>query len=292
MPKITLTWDCDTPVDSFEVIRSDTSLAAVADVDLPTPIATGITPIKTYDDTTVVTGNAYYYKVRAKRGSASAVSEQLITQAGDPHFANVVSLLHFNNDNITDEKSKTWTAVGSPICTTNLSKKALYLNGSNSAIYATIDLSGTQDLTIEFFMSLVHGGHGSVWSRLVHTGQGNESGAFNIVCASSENPTRLLTSVWTPSEIGDFTDSTLANNTIHHVAAVRTSGGTWKTYVNGVEESGFTSSQNLSKTRFSIGYNGNYNEYAHAYIYSLRITKGVARYTADFTPPILPFPNS
>ena len=81
MPKITLTWDCDTPVDSFEVIRSDTSLAAVADVDLPTPIATGITPIKTYDDTTVVTGNTYYYKIRAKRGSVSAVSNEIRTIA-------------------------------------------------------------------------------------------------------------------------------------------------------------------------------------------------------------------
>lgn len=290
MAGIRLEWAQFGDFDTFDVIRSDTSLAAVADVDLPSPIVTGLTTMY-YADTTVVHGNVYYYKIRAWRDGAAVVSGQLITQAGDPHFANVVSLLHFN-DNITDEKGKTWTTVGSPICTTNLSKKALYLNGSNSAIYATIDLSGTQDLTIEFFMSLVNGGHGYTWSRLVHIGQGNETGAFNIVCAANENPTRLLTSVWTPSEISSFTDSTLANNTIHHVAAVRTSGGTWKTYVNGVEESDFTSSQNLSKTRFSIGYNGNNNEYAHAYIYSLRITKGVARYTANFTPPIAPFPNS
>lgn len=106
MPKITLTWDCDTPVDSFEVIRSDTSLAAVADVDLPTPIATGITPIKTYDDTTVVTGNTYYYKVRAKRGSVSVVSGQLVALAGvlwTPE--NITTSMYFNADNVTIDGS-------------------------------------------------------------------------------------------------------------------------------------------------------------------------------------------
>ena len=76
MPKITLTWDCDTPVDSFEVIRSDTSLAAVADVDLPTPIATGLTTMY-YVDTTVAEGSEYYYKVRAWRGGVSIVSDEI-----------------------------------------------------------------------------------------------------------------------------------------------------------------------------------------------------------------------
>lgn len=108
MPKITLTWDCDTPVDSFEVIRSDTSLAAVADVDLPTPIATGITPIKTYDDTTVVTGNTYYYKVRAKRGSVSVVSEQLVAIASDDYIFKTPF-----KDSLDDLLGKVWTKHGS-----------------------------------------------------------------------------------------------------------------------------------------------------------------------------------
>ena len=62
--------------DSFDVIRSTTSMAGIADVDLPTPITTGLKTMY-YVDTTVTVGNTYYYKIRAWRDGVSVVSIEL-----------------------------------------------------------------------------------------------------------------------------------------------------------------------------------------------------------------------
>ena len=44
--------------DSFEIIRSMTSMVGIADADLPAPIATGVKTMY-YVDSNVVMGNTY-----------------------------------------------------------------------------------------------------------------------------------------------------------------------------------------------------------------------------------------
>ncbi len=61
---------------SFDVIRSMVSMASVADVDLPTPIATGLKSMY-YVDSDVVEGLTYYYKIRVWRGAESFISSEL-----------------------------------------------------------------------------------------------------------------------------------------------------------------------------------------------------------------------
>jgi hypothetical protein len=82
----------------------------------------------------------------------------------------------------------------------------------------------------------------------------------------------------------------------HHIAVVRYNGTT-KLYVNGIAtNAGLSDSTNYTA---SIGpivggayYNGSIgNELLQGYIDDFRITKGVARYTANFTPPTAAFPN-
>jgi CO dehydrogenase/acetyl-CoA synthase epsilon subunit len=65
--------------DSFDVIRSTSSMS-IADVDLPSPIVTGLTTMY-YIDTTVVVGARYYYKIRVWRDGVSAVSNEIQTIA-------------------------------------------------------------------------------------------------------------------------------------------------------------------------------------------------------------------
>jgi hypothetical protein len=83
-----------------------------------------------------------------------------------------------------------------------------------------------------------------------------------------------------------------AANTWMHVALVRYSGTT-KLYVNGTGDAALTASSdttNYTATYLALGglYGGNS---LNGYIQDFRITVGVARYTANFTPPTAAFPT-
>lgn len=78
----------------------------------------------------------------------------------------------------------------------------------------------------------------------------------------------------------------------HHIAAVM-SAGTLRVYVDGVGGSPTAVSNPLisNASPVTIGASAN-GQYPFAgFIDEVRITKGVARYTSDFTPPDAPFPD-
>lgn len=84
----------------------------------------------------------------------------------------------------------------------------------------------------------------------------------------------------------------VSTNTWHHVAWVR-SGTTNTIYLNGTSEGTATNSVAWTGA-VRIGaelFNGSTGAQLNGYIDDLRITKGVARYTANFTPSQQPFPN-
>lgn len=87
--------------------------------------------------------------------------------------------------------------------------------------------------------------------------------------------------------------NTLTLSTWSHIAYVR-SGTTLTGYIDGVAGAtpytvGTTVGGNLALT---IALDGAGGATLHGHCCSLRLTKGVARYTANFTPPSLPFPTS
>ena len=88
--------------------------------------------------------------------------------------------------------------------------------------------------------------------------------------------------------------SSISANTWFHFAVVR-NGTTFTTYVNGVAGTAVTGKTNAvfySSVALYIGEFGPSNIYPFSgYIDDLRITKGVARYTSNFTPPGAAFPN-
>jgi hypothetical protein len=85
-------------------------------------------------------------------------------------------------------------------------------------------------------------------------------------------------------------------NTWQHVAFVRSSG-TLKIYLNGTSVGSASMSQNLSSTNaIYIAKDGTKNDGGQTglftgYIDDLRVTKGLARYTANFTAPTAALPN-
>ena len=81
---------------------------------------------------------------------------------------------------------------------------------------------------------------------------------------------------------------TLTSDTWYHAAMVRNSGTT-KLYIDGSEEISVSDTHNYVGTYMAIG--GYYTTgYLHnGYIQDLRVTKGLARYTSNFTPPTAEF---
>jgi hypothetical protein len=92
-----------------------------------------------------------------------------------------------------------------------------------------------------------------------------------------------------------ITSTTAATvNTWRHVAIVKSSNITTM-YVDGVSQGTWADSTNYTGTTAIVG--GRFAALSgdqrslNGYIDELRITKGVARYTANFTPPTAPFPD-
>jgi len=90
--------------------------------------------------------------------------------------------------------------------------------------------------------------------------------------------------------LGDIT--TLSSDTWYHIAVTR-DGNDFKLFINGTLEDSETNSVTLpSGKKLNVGrWNGYDSRDFNGYIDDLRITKGVARYTANFTPPAAKLPN-
>lgn len=219
----------------------------------------------------------------------------------DPYFANVVSLLHFNGTDgsttFTDVKGKTWTAAGNAQIDTAQSK----FGGASGLFDGSGDFISTPDSADFAFASdnfTIEG-----WFRF------NSVTASFILGQGTSTPSQLSWMLEIASgskakgrcfstgdvEIGVCTGATtVVTNQWYHVAYVR-SGNNFSLYLDGTSDATATSSSALhdATTALAIGRLGAYNgQYYNGWIDDLRVTKGVARYTANFTPPSAQFPDS
>ena len=82
-------------------------------------------------------------------------------------------------------------------------------------------------------------------------------------------------------------------NSWYHIAVVTTSSNNISLYVNGISVATDTNaiSKPTTRTRFRVGTDLSNNDF-NGYIDDLRITKGVARYTSNFTPPTAQLPGA
>jgi hypothetical protein len=158
------------------------------------------------------------------------------------------------------------------------------LNLRNNTVFAF----NTGDFTIEAWVypTAAHTGTGMV--IFDQRGTYNTSNGINMWLRGSTN---ILT--FSTNGNQEYAGSLTAPvNTWTHVAVVKTSG-VIKSYVNGVLSTTFSYATSLSDTSACIGRSTDTNAsyYFEGYIDSLRITKGYARYTANFAPPTVAFPT-
>ena len=231
---------------------------------------------------------------------------------GDAHFPKVEALLPFNGTNgatsTTDlsDRGNTVTFGGDAEISTAQSKfggSSLSLDGNGDYVDLprTTNQLVSEDFTIEFWFR-INSGAGSETVGLFgsyYTGDGSGEGMLMQSTATYNQvffQWHYGNSDWAYLNQTQGTRTALSNNTWYHVAVTR-SGNTWRLFLNGTQEDSVTQSGALSDsgstTRLgNYGPSGTASHGLNGYIEDFRITRGVARYTSNFTAPTSAHPTS
>lgn len=147
---------------------------------------------------------------------------------------------------------------------------------------------GSGEFTIDFWFSR-NGGYGSQLYMCGVTDSAfnvNSDFAFGIRFGVSNEVVGQICSGTTTTSVTGTT--AFSSSGWHHVAFLRT-GNTLKLFLDGVQEGGdvsFSSTANNSTKKFAVGRCGEFaNLYHNGWLDEFRISKGIARWTTNFTPP-------
>lgn len=207
--------------------------------------------------------------------------------------AYTVALLHMDgadaSTTFTDESGKSWTANGNAQIDTAQSKfggASGLFDGTDSV--SSVDSAdwdfGTADFSIDFwvrFNALPASGSAEnfVWRDRTAGGQMirvtviNVAGTYTLR-AALDNVAKNQT--WSSPSTGTW----------YHIAITR-SGTSLYHFIDGTQVgSTLTSSENIADTTaLNVGGNGTSAEGVNGWLDEVRISKGIARWTANFTPP-------
>ena len=227
----------------------------------------------------------------------------------DPYFANVTLLLHGNGADgygvFTDSSpdARVITRNGAYISTarSKFGGASMFFDGLNDYIQTTHDDEfswASTDFTLEYFFfniaqsNMTHFAHASPTTEAVYWSFGTNMDG------------RMQLYYWTGATHSGIGSDVMALGQWHH-AALTVSGDTIRIFANGLLQATATrvtpatpvagypiiiGSRNVSYPGSTPTYVGVKSHYGH--IDEVRVTKGVARYVANFTPPTAPFPNS
>lgn len=219
----------------------------------------------------------------------------------DPYYSSVVASLHGNGTNgsttFTDSSplASNWSILqGSPTVSTTQSKfggSSLYFNGSASIVptAASSNFSwGTGDFTIEMMVYTTSVGGVLMDGRPSGVG----TAATSLLSISTDGTLNYVVNGVTYSS----SSGAITANTWYHIAASR-SGTSLRLFINGTQVgSTWTDSTNYSHAtgRPVLGGRGDNTSvnFFTGYVDDARFTKGVARYTANFTAPTVQFADA
>lgn len=215
---------------------------------------------------------------------------------GDEYYANVSVLLHMdgvnNGTTFTDQKGHTFSALGAAVTSTGVAKFGTASMYNNSTIGTAIQADantdwelGTGDFTIEFWLNRVADGGVKILLEISDTG--NEATGL-VIMHNTVGAVIYYQSVTTGFLAGSFAPTA---GQWYHIAVSRVSGTT-KVFIDGVSVASGSDTNNWGRYKLTIGNRVDGGGLpTPGYIDDLRITKGVGRYSANFTPPTAAFPN-
>ena len=216
----------------------------------------------------------------------------------DPDFANVSLLLHMDGSNgsttFTDSSSNSLLVTPSGNANTSTAQSkfggaSAYFDGTGAylSVSANSNLAfGTSDFTVEMFLYFSVLAQMPIYETPSLAAAGARNTGF-LWYLTSSNKLEVFSG---NSNRGESATALTAGGW-YHVAVVRSSG-TFSYFIDGVKDATtFDLTTNFTDSSPLVGRFCDSNGYFSGYIDDLRITKGVARYTANFTPPTAAFPD-
>lgn len=216
--------------------------------------------------------------------------------ASDPYWSNVTSLLHFNgadgSTSIVDQRGLTWTQSAEPVVLdTSVQKfgassaKALAVPAQRLFLPTNAALGfGTGDYTIEMFFR-ANTLSSSSYAVVMQLNNGTTNIAIYLNAKNSF--------ICRITGATDIVKSGISLDTWYHLALCR-EAGIARFFVDGtIVGSPTAQTENFGSTHpvylFASAAGGNL---VKGHMDEFRVTKGVARYNANFTPPTAPFPDA
>ena len=224
--------------------------------------------------------NGFIADFKVVNGTALYTSNFTVPTAPLSLSTNTVTLMNFNNYGGYDVSGlESVKFSGNATVTGSLSKYgvgSIYLPDQSTDSVNIVNPNSKflfpADFTIEAWNRSVSGGDGSIFI--------DSDGGANYLALNSSITT---CSVYLNSSVATFNSPTITANTWQHIALTR-SGSTVSLYIDGLYKNGTTNSSTLGYNNPTICRMGGGATGAR-YIDDFRITNGVCRYTASFTPP-------
>lgn len=260
------------------VIDSDGSWTFDPDVDFAALLATE----------TAETSVTYHVSDGVSEASATLTVTVSSAVASDPYWANVSICINAQGLDgslvITEAKGKTVTRVGDTKIKETLGFPTVYCDGAGDLFYipyaADMNMEAA-NFTIEFLLKFLNGA-GCVFTNAPSYG-GYYS--FNMTSGSVNFFLGGLRTL-------NF-DASLADGNMHH-AVLQRNGTSLQLLADGILHDsvtvGATTAISYGTGRYTFGayYSNGFSSF---HLRAARVTKGIARYSAVYTPPVFPFPT-
>jgi hypothetical protein len=246
--------------------------------------------------------NGYISGLRVVKGTAVYTADFTPPSAPPTAISNTQFLLNFTNAGIYDATSKNdLETVGNAQISTTQSKfggssmyfdgNGDYLKGSQPSILQ--DIAGG-DFTIEFWVYFDSvAGDRALVSKYGNAAENAGDLGYVVQWVQATNVLRLVLGKGSGSGDALYTWSWTPSTGVWYHVAVTRSGTSGRAFIDGTQigtTSTLITNDVVSPNSIQVGKTHTVAQYMNGYIDDLRITKGIARYTSNFTPPTTAFP--